>query len=249
MKRFVVQSLKNHPSIKNLKDPKEIYKILISNNYEIISNIFIDADIQIQKEKFDILSSGTTLVLVIQLEEHIICANAGDSRAIAIYDENFEDNQFSNSKIFPLSYDCKPDLPNEKKRIYKCGGVVEKSYYPDMDSEDEKLIPYRVWAKDEDYPGLAMSRSIGDSEAKKLGVIPNPQIVEYIIRYDTKYIIACSDGIWEYLKNEDVMKIANEYYLRDDPIALCQELRKESAKLWEKIGTAIDDITIVVVFY
>ena len=249
VKRFVIQSLKNHPSIQNLKDPKEIYKILLANNYEIISNIFIDADIQIQKEKFDCESSGTTLVLVIQLEEHIICANAGDSRAIAIYDENFEDNKFCNSKIFPLSYDCKPELPNEKKRIYKCGGVVEKSYYPDLDSEDESILPFRVWAKDEDYPGLAMSRSIGDTEAKKVGVIPNPQIVEYIIRYDTKYILVCSDGIWEYMKNEECMKIANEYYLKDDPIGLCQELKKESSKLWEKIGTAIDDITIVVVFY
>ena len=249
VKTYVIQSLKNHPSIKDLKDPKQIYKILIANNYEIISNIFIDADIQIQKEKFDTESSGTTLVLVIQIEEHIICANAGDSRAIAIYDENFEDNKFSNSKIFPLSYDCKPELPNEKKRIYKCGGVVEKSYYPDIDSEDEMLIPYRVWAKDEDYPGLAMSRSIGDTEAKKIGVIPNPQIIEYIIRYDTKYILVCSDGVWEYMKNEDCMKIANEFYLKDDPIGLCQELKKESYKMWEEIGTAIDDITIVVVFY
>ena len=249
VKSFVIQSIKNHPSIKNLKDPKEIYKILIANNYEIISNIFIDADIQIQKEKFDSQESGTTIVLVIQLEEHIICANAGDSRAIAIYDENFKDNKFLSPKIFPLSFDCKPELPDEKKRIYKCGGVVEKSYDTDEESDDEFHIPFRVWAKGEDYPGLAMSRCIGDIDAKKIGVIPNPQIIEYIIGYDTKYILVCSDGIWEFLNNKDCMKIGNEFYLKNDPIGLCQELSKESTKLWEKKDNAIDDITIVAVFY
>ena len=249
VKSFIIQSIKNHPSIKPLNDPKEIYKKLIANNYELISNIFIDADIQIQKEKFDSQESGTTIVLVIQLEEHVICANAGDSRAIAIYDENFKDNKFFSSKIYPLSFDCKPELPNEKKRIYKCGGVVEKSYDTDEESDEEIHIPFRVWAKGENYPGLAMSRSIGDIDAKRVGVIPNPQIVEYIIGYSTKYILVCSDGIWEFLKNEDCMKIGNEFYIKNDPIGLCQELSKESIKLWEKKELAIDDITIVVVFY
>ena len=249
VKSFVIQSIKNHPSIKPLKDPKEIYKKLIANNYEIISNIFISADIQIQKEKFDFQESGTTIVLVIQIGEHIICANAGDSRAIAIYDENFKDNKFYTSKIFPLSFDCKPELPNEKSRIYKCGGVVEKSYDTDEESDDEVHIPFRVFAKNKNYPGLAMSRCIGDIDAKQYGVIPNPQIIEYVIGYNTKYILVCSDGIWEFLKNEDCMKIGNEFYIKNDPIGLCQELSKESIKLWEEKDNAIDDMTIVVVFY
>ena len=63
----------------------------------------------------------------------------------------------------------------EKKRIYQMGGVVEKA----LDENDKETGPYRVWAKDEDYPGLAMSRSIGDIDAKSVGVIPNPQIFEY----------------------------------------------------------------------
>ena len=137
----------------------------------------------------------------------------------------------------------------KKKRIYKCGGVVEKSYDTDEESDEEIHIPFRVWAKGENYPGLAMSRSIGDIDAKRVGVIPNPQIVEYIIGYSTKYILICSDGIWEFLKNEDCMKIGNEFYIKNDPIGLCQELSKESIKLWEKKDLAIDDITIVVVFY
>ncbi len=36
------------------------------------------------------------------------------------------------------------------------------------------LGPYRVWLKTENYPGLAMSRSIGDFVATTVGVISDP---------------------------------------------------------------------------
>ena len=244
--RYIVNRIKNHPKIKKLDEPKEIYKQLVAKGYEIIANIYLDADVQIQKEKFDVTRSGTTVVLVIQLEEHLICANTGDSRAILIYDNNYDDN-LVNSKVYPLSYDCKPELPEEKKRIYESGGVVEKAYY--SDDEDDPIIPFRVWAKGEDYPGLAMSRSIGDMDAKKVGVIPNPQIVEYTIDYFSKYMLICSDGIWEFINNEHAMKIANKFYIRNDPKGLCHELTQESIKLWEKREVVIDDITVLVVFF
>ena len=244
--RYVIHRIKNHPLIKKLDEPKEIYNSLISNGYEIIANAYLDADVQILKEKFDCSRSGTTIVLVIQLEEHIICANTGDSRAIAIFDDNFEDN-LMDSKIYPLSYDCKPELPNEEKRINEYGGVVEKAYY--SDDEDDEYIPFRVWAKGEDFPGLAMSRSIGDTDAKKVGVIPNPQIVEYTIDYFSKYILIASDGIWEFITNEDAMEIGNKFYLRNDPVGLCQELTQKSIKLWQKREAVIDDITLIVIFF
>lgn len=34
--------------------------------------------------------------------------------------------------------------------------------------------PYRVWLKNEGYPGLAMSRSIGDFVCESVGVISDP---------------------------------------------------------------------------
>ena len=57
-----------------------------------------------------------------------------------------------------MSNDHKPDLPKEKERIEKSGGRVS-CYY---DDEGNPLGPYRVWLKDDEIPGLAMSRSIGD---------------------------------------------------------------------------------------
>ena len=57
-----------------------------------------------------------------------------------------------------LSIDYKPELLEEQKRILMSGGVVEK-----MKNEfGQGVGPFRVWARGKEFPGLAMSRSIGD---------------------------------------------------------------------------------------
>ena len=242
--RYIINRIKNHNLIKDLKNPKDIYYKLKANGYEIIANIFTDADIQITKQKFNCEMSGTTCIIVIQLEEHIISANTGDSRGIMIFDDS-NSNNLSNTKIYPLSYDCKPENPMEKQRIMECGGIVKQI----TDEKGNGLGPYRVWIKGETYPGLAMSRSIGDLEAKTVGVIPNPQIIEYVITRKTKFMIICSDGIWEFISNEEAMEIGNKYYLRNDPLGLCNELTNKSIDIWLKEDNVIDDITAVVVFF
>ena len=94
-----------------------------------------------------------------------------------------------------------------------------------------------------------MSRSIGDLDAKTVGVIPNPQIVEYTLDFQSRYMLICSDGIWEFMSNEEVMKIANKYYLRNDAKGICQDLTNISTSLWLKEDIVVDDITVVVVFF
>ena len=242
--RYIINKIKNHNLIKNLKNTKDIYYKLKANGYEIIANLFIDADIQIAKQKFNCEMSGTTCILVILLDEHIISANAGDSRGIMICDDS-NNNNLSKTKIYPLSYDCKPENPMEKQRIMEHGGIVKQN----IDEKGNGSGPYRVWIKGETYPGLAISRSIGDLDAKTIGVIPNPQIIEYDINQKTKYIIICSDGIWEFISNEEAMMIGNKYYLRNDPLGLCNELTNKSIDKWIKEDVVIDDITVVVAFF
>ena len=48
----------------------------------------------------------------------------------------------------------------------------------------EEYGPFRVFEKDSDLvPGLAMTRSIGDEKAKKIGVTYEPEIFVYLNYY------------------------------------------------------------------
>ena len=68
--------------------------------------------------------------------------------------------------------------------------------------------PYKVWFKDAEYPGLAMSRSIGDGYAHKIGVIDESEIFEFNIdNIKPRAIILGSDGVYEFIKNEDIKDI------------------------------------------
>ena len=149
------------------------------------------------------------------------------------------------TKIFYLSNDLKPSLPSEKKRILKNGGRVEKL----KEKDGNYTGPSRVWVQDQMYPGLAMSRSIGDFIASSVGVIPDPQIIEYTLDMSSRYMVIATDGIWEFISNEKVMKIGNKFYPKHDPIDVCNELVDEANKNWEKEQIIRDDITVLVVYF
>jgi len=63
------------------------------------------------------------------------------------------------------------------------------------------LGPLRVWMKDMMMPGLAMTRSFGDKAGLKAGTSDEPEILEFDLNEDDKFIIVASDGVWEYMEN------------------------------------------------
>lgn len=69
-----------------------------------------------------------------------------------------------------ISRDQKPCQPDEAERIIKCNGRIDSF----RDADKNPVGPLRVWLKNEDIPGLAMSRSFGDEVASRVGVIAEP---------------------------------------------------------------------------
>ncbi len=67
MSKFIQLKFQTIPEIAKLKTVELIYEKLISNNYEIIKDIFINANNALRDEEMDAKNSGTTCVLVIQL--------------------------------------------------------------------------------------------------------------------------------------------------------------------------------------
>ena len=71
------------------------------------------------------------------------------------------------------------------------------------------------------YPGSAFTRSIGDAIGKTAGVTADPEILSRKLTKEDRYIIVCSDGVFEFLSNEEVMDIVHTH---DDPFEAAVEL-------------------------
>ena len=148
------------------------------------------------------------------------------------------------SFLASLSRDHKPSEEDEYKRIISSNGRVCQ-----MRTEYDELVgPYRVWLKDQDTPGLAMSRSIGDQIGSKVGIIPVPEIIERTLNLEDKFIIIGSDGIWEFISNEEAVKLVVPYWEANDSKGACEKLISVAVNYWETQDEVVDDITAIVIF-
>ncbi|CAD8210342.1 unnamed protein product [Paramecium pentaurelia] len=204
---------------------------------QVLKNCFLQTSDELMDSGIDITYSGATTVIVLSFDNVLYCANIGDSRAII----GRYDNKLS---VIELSKDHKPDCFLEQARILQRGGRVQA--YSDEDGNP--IGPARVWKLDEDVPGLAMSRSFGDYVASQVGVICEPEIIKHSLLPCDKFIVVASDGIWEFLSNEQVVEIIYEYYKKDDSQGACQKLIQLAREAWQREDEVIDDITIVVAF-
>ena len=226
--------LKKNKKLNILENLDDVYAALKKNNYEIIRKSFNKAESEISKSEIDANFSGTTCVLLFQIGEKLLTANVGDSRAIIV----------KGKEAIPLSIDQKPNDENEMKRIIKNGGEVSQ-----YEEDGFASGPFRVWKKGQMYPGIAMSRSIGDLLASTLGVIPEPEVREEKLDDKTKFIVICSDGVWEFLDNKAVKDLVMPFYEKNDPEGACKKLINESTKWWNDEDVVVDDITVIVIFF
>ena len=113
------------------------------------------------------------------------------------------------------------------------------------DEIDDGGDPPRIWAQDQEYPGTAFTRSIGDSLAESLGVIAEPEIDGHKLGPKDRVLIAASDGIFEFITTRSCIETALLY---SDPLEACKALVGESYKLWIEREDRTDDITIILGF-
>ena len=224
-----------------------IKSAFILENKSLLRNRQIDSDL-----------SGSTCISVIYTPQKLIIANIGDSRCVIgklIENENSEEKDEivgeKNQKKIKcvaenLSRDHKPTIPEEADRILKVGGRIRQ-----MKDEDGEFIgPLRVYMKDKDMPGLAMTRSFGDYFGSTAGVISEPEVSEYFFKPEDKFMVLASDGLFEFMESQEVINIIKDYYDKNDIVGCCEYLYKESARKWiQEEEDTIDDITMILVFF
>ena len=228
--------LQNHNNIANLVEADD-------SNIDfpqLFKDCFLLMDTKLNENKsIDIELSGTTCVSLLFCENRIISANVGDSRAIKGY-FNSKKNIWN---YIALSRDHKPSDKSEAERIKKNKGII----HPYIDDEGNYAGPERVWIDDE-LPGLAMSRSFGDEIASRVGVYSEPEVKIFPFKEEDKFIVIASDGLWEYVSNDEVLNIVSGYFEKKDCDGAVSKLYEVSHERWVQYDDYIDDISIIVVF-
>jgi len=220
-----------------------------------ITETFIEMDKTAPAE----VSGGCTASIMLQRGSKLYIANAGDSRSfVVVYRANSK-----SAEIVYISREDKPSLPDERERVEKAGGQV--------------LLPpsgtSRVLYTDPESgltSGLAMSRSIGDWEVGKFGVIPDPIVdvidIEKVVnnrcgsekggsdKFDDDicvFAVSATDGLMDFSSPDLIAKtVATSMYIKEGPhlLTAMEQLIYVAASGWErsKRGTYRDDITICV---
>ena len=240
------------------KNASKILKLTTNAQIEkFVYKMFETCESKMKNSGIDYSNSGTCSVFIILKDNMITVANLGDSRAVLC-------RVGTEKMAIELSWDQKPTRKDEKQRIIASGGKIEKLIH-----NGDPVGPFRVWV-DEEGPGIAMTRTLGDLHAKKIGLISKPEIDHLALKKRDKFIVCASDGIWDVMTSAEVVGFIlkrEDQWFKDpsNPHKIADELCTEARNRWEdsngKQGFAneigdfptarhgIDDVTCVIAFF
>jgi serine/threonine protein phosphatase PrpC len=120
----------------------------------------------------------------------------------------------------------------ERERIVACGGEVRATAF-----EDGKPVgPLRVWPG-----GLAVSRTLGDRDGKRGGVVSEPEVSRVVVPDEQPgfRITLASDGLWDAVTVKQAAQCSGRLATAAAAAALCKQAQKQKDNR--------DDITVLVV--
>ena len=184
---------------------------------------------------YDIQISGCACVLMVRKDDRLWISHTGDSRIVV--------GKIGSSDTVFETKDHKPTSPRERQRLEENGSVVMAFEY-----EDGQVSISRVFVKGTDYPGLCMSRSLGDQSVKEHGVSAEPDISELAVQKGKTFIVLASDGVWEFISSKLVVSSLSKK-IQSEGLGKCSErILTESKKRWRQFeGAYCDDITAMVI--
>ena len=211
---------------KRLYKDKKIISSL--KDYKKVESYFKSLYRTIQKKlagtnEYDL--SGTCSISVLLVDNKMFVINLGDSRCVLGQRKGGDDNKLGEKIGVEMSIDQKPIREDEKKRIIEKGGEVS----------DKITGAPRVYRKNDEVPGLAVSRSIGDIVAHEVGVSCEPEIFEKELDSDDHVIVIGSDGVWDAMSSCEVVGFIFQK-MENQKSKCAQLLAEECRNRWELLN-------------
>ena len=201
---------------------------------------------------------GTTATVVMTSSDgtKLYVAHVGDSRAVFGSREEGEESL----EVTTLAPDHKLEkkdgepesersqLQAEKQRIESSGGEARDGR---VWRAGMRLVSSsgKEWPEPYDYPGLQMSRSIVDTDAHQFGVTAWPTVSVFSIDEKDQVLLICSDGVWEFIENEETLELVKGYVPSKAQEA-AEALAAEAKRRWreESYDRDVDDVTVILVW-
>jgi len=203
-----------------------------------ITRGFVETNEKLRRARgIDSQESGAVVTMCMRRGEDLYVANAGDTRAVLV-----SESSSGSARAKALTRDHTPALASERQRILKCGGEIAPTHIPGLGYAG----PPRVWTKQQQVGGLAVTRALGDTSLGRAGVTPQPEVLKYRVKPGDKNVILASDGCWDYVTNDRAAEIALRH---SDPQSASEAIVREARHAWHqdaKHSGYIDDITCVV---
>jgi serine/threonine protein phosphatase PrpC len=214
----------------------EKWKNLQVYNDDVIIKALKETFCEIHESLSPASVGGCAASCILKFNTKIYVANVGDCMSIICAMKKGKAPHI----VFQTRRDI-PELPEERERIERMGGAVVSGRVAYRDREGRMR------------PGLAMSRSIGDSDM--IGVIAEPIVhvldMRQLVADEENHFlcISATDGMSDCIPPTEVAgSLANAFHGNDcDSLIAAQDLVLRAAQVWKTKtgGLYRDDITIV----
>jgi serine/threonine protein phosphatase PrpC len=160
----------------------------------------------------EVADCGSTATVCLLRDEELSIGWVGDSRAVRVRYVDYD----------VLTPAHRIDRPDELARVQAAGAQIKGPYVFDP-------LTSR---------GLMITRSLGDRDLRRIGVIPEPEIVTVPRGLDDIGLVLATDGLWETISDDEVARTCRAAEPQDVADRLVTALRAAKAD---------DNATVIVV--
>ena len=199
--------LRDHLSINNNNNNNNINQ-RNETLLQTIRKVFMKVHESIGAAEIGVMQ-GATAVAALICSNYLYVGNVGDTRAVLC----------RNGVAVRLSFDHKPELPEEEKRIRTLGGYV---------ADDNRVNSI-----------LAVSRAFGDFALEKF-VLCDPFLSVTELKKDDLFLIIACDGVWDVMSDQQACDIVLQY--KEFPLRSASILRDHAF-----MYSSMDNVSCIVI--
>lgn len=204
---------------------QENYETVFKELFEEINQTIIKREVK-EFTNYDPFLSGAAVTIVLRINDILYHANVGNIMAfifnsdklcpskysltqLGFNDSNFESKKFENGESMKFETDPEKtginylfdpnEINKEIRRIYENGGETRQ-----LSGETKS----RIFIKGKYFPGMIITRTLGDQIGNGIGCICVPHVSKFILQKDIKYyLLICTDGINNVLSYDKMISI------------------------------------------